>query len=384
MVRTGLEVLLREGAGALRGKRVGLVSQSAAVLPDFTRSADALFAEPGVRLTGLFGMEHGFGGSGADAMPVGHARDRRTGLPVNSLFGEDREPSRALLEELDVLVYDAQDTGARFYTYITTLFHILRAAGRHGLPVVVLDRPNPVGGERVEGPSVDEGFVSWYAAAPIPIRHGMTVGELAQLFNGEHELRADLTVIPMEGWRRAMWHDETGLPWIPTSPAMPHLSTAIVYPGACLLEGVNVSAGRGTGLPFEQFGAPWIDPDLLCDALNALALPGVRFRPASFEPAQRYDPRWGGAESVLCFGAQIHVTGRDALAPVRMGLHIVATLRRLFCDRCEWQPHFDVLMASSAPREQLDAGKDAEEICRDWEESEAEFRYRRREYLLYE
>jgi uncharacterized protein YbbC (DUF1343 family) len=375
---------LRDGCRALRGARIGLVSHAAAVLPDYTRSVDALRAALGERVVALFGMEHGYGGSGADAMPVGHDRDGRTVLPVYSLFGDEREPGDDVLDDLDALVYDAQDVGARFYTYITTLFHLLRAAGRRGLPVLVLDRPNPIGGEKVEGPIAEEAYLSWYAAAPTPIRHGMTAGELAQLFDGEHGLGADLTVVPVEGWRRDMWHDQTGLPWVGTSPAMPHMSTAIVYPGACLLEGVNVSAGRGTGLPFEQFGAPWIVPEVLCDALNDLELPGVHFRPTSFEPAQRYDPRWNGGSSELCFGAQIHVTDRDALEPVRMGLHLVATLRRLSPGRFEWQPHFDVLTASAAPRERLDAGEDAEQICRDWEEDEAEFRYRRREYLLYD
>jgi beta-N-acetylhexosaminidase len=329
-------------------------------------------------------MEHGFAGSGADAMPVGHGRDRRTGLPVFSLFGDEREPGNEILGGLDAIVYDAQDVGARFYTFITTLFYVLRAAGRRGLPVLVLDRPNPIGGETVEGPIAEDAHLSWYAAAAIPIRHGMTAGELAQLFDDEHHLGANLTVVALDGWRRSMWHDQTGLPWVGTSSAVPHLSTATVYPGACLLEGVNVSAGRGTGLPFEQFGAAWIDPEVLCDALNDRELPGVHFRPTSFEPAQRYDPRWDGGRSELCFGAQIHVTDRDALAPVRMGLHLVAALRRLSPGRCEWQPHFDVLMGSSTPRERLDAGEDAEQVSRDWEEDEAGFRYRRREYLLYD
>ena len=384
MVRTGLEVLLRDGCRALRGARVGLVSHAAAVMPDYTRSVDALRAALGERVVALFGMEHGLAGSGADAMPVGHRRDARTGLQVYSLFGDEREPSTELLAGVDVLVYDVQDVGARFYTFITTLFYLLRAAGRFGLPVIVLDRPNPIGGDKVEGLIAEEAHLSWYAAAPIPVRHGMTAGELAQHFNCEHNLGAQLIVIPMEGWQRAMWQDQTGLPWVPTSPAMPHLSTATVYPGACLLEGVNVSAGRGTGLPFEQFGAPWTDPEVLCDALNDLELAGVHFRPTSFEPAQRFDPRWQGGRSELCFGAQIHVTDRDALAPVRMGLHLVAALCRLFPGRCEWQPHFDVLMGSSSPRERLDAGEDPEQVCRDWEEDESEFRYRRRQYLLYD
>jgi uncharacterized protein YbbC (DUF1343 family) len=317
-------------------------------------------------------------------VPVGHGVDGRTGLPVYSLFGDVREPPAEQLAGLDVLVYDAQDVGARFYTYITTLFNLLGAAGCAGLPVVVLDRPNPIGGTRIEGPSVAEGYRSWYAAAPIPVRHGMTVGELARLYNEEHRLGADLTVVPMEGWRRGMWFDETGLPWVPTSPAIPHLSTAIVYPGACLLEGVNASAGRGTGLPFEHFGAAWIDPDRLCEALNATGLPGVRFRPTSFEPAQRYDPRWEGARSELCHGAQIHVTDRDRLEPVRMGLHIIAALRRLHPESFRWQPHFDVLMGSSAAREELDGGRDPGDICREWEADEDGFRARRAPDLLYE
>ncbi|MGQ9768886.1 MAG: exo-beta-N-acetylmuramidase NamZ family protein, partial [Anaerolineae bacterium] len=281
-VRTGLEVLC-DRRDPLAGGRSGLITHPAAVLPDLTSSVDALL-EAGVRLTALFGMEHGFASSAADGVAVGHGRDARTGLPVFSLYGATREPTAEMLAGVDVLLFDVQDVGVRFYTFISTLYYILRSARQHGVSVIVLDRPNPLNGLAIEGPSVAPGYGSFVGIAPIPIRHGMTIGELARYLNAEHHLGAELTVVEMQGWRRAMWFDETGLPWVPTSPAMPHLSTAIVYPGTCFIEGTNLSEGRGTALPFEVVGAPWLDGHALAHALNQLALPGVRFRPTQFEP----------------------------------------------------------------------------------------------------
>ncbi len=383
-VRTGLQVFFSDRRDLLAGRRVGLITHPAAVLPDLTSSLDALLAA-GVRVTALFGMEHGFAGAAADGAAVGHARDARTRLPVFSLYGATREPTAEMLAEVDVLLFDVQDVGVRFYTFISTLYYILRTACQHGVSVIVLDRPNPINGLAVEGPSVAPGYESFVGIVPMPIRHGMTVGELARYLNAEHRLGAELTVIDMRGWRRAMWFDETGLPWVTTSPAIPHLSTATVYPGTCFLEGTNLSEGRGTALPFEVAGAPWLDGYTLAEALNRLALPGVRFRPAHFEPSAS---KHAGA---MCQGVQIHVTDRDALRPVEAGLHVVAACQAQAPERfaflsTSWEgrpPHFDLLAGDAALREGLAAGAPVAELTAHWPAVVAAFERQRQPYLLY-
>src|SRR5690349_12187026 len=234
MVKTGLDILVHEQAHVLANQQVGLVSMPAAVLPDLTLSLDALH-NVGINVTALFGLEHGFGGSAFDGATVGDASDPRTGLPVFSLYGRHYEPTPEMLADVDVLVFDMQDAGVRFYTYLSTLFYILKAAGKTEKSIYVLDRPNPITGEIIEGGEIEPGFESFVGVINLPIRHGMTLGELAQFMNAEYALRADLHIIGMRNWQRNMWFDETGLPWVPTSPAMPHLSTAIAYPGMCLL-----------------------------------------------------------------------------------------------------------------------------------------------------
>lgn len=384
MVRTGLDVLLHDRLDLLHGNRVGLVTHPAAVLPDLTTATDALLAA-GVQIAALFSMEHGLAGAVADGEAIGHAVDGRTGIPVYSLYGATREPTAAMLAGLDVLVYDVQDVGARFYTFISTLYYVLRAAGRHGVPVIVLDRPNPINGISIEGPLVEPGLASFIGIAAIPIRHGMTMGELARYFNAEFSLGADLTVIPMAGWRRELWFDEAGLPWVPTSPAMPHLSTATVYPGTCLGEGANLSEGRGTALPFEVIGAPWLDDHALAATLNRLALPGVRFRPAEFVPSAS---KHAGE---MCHGVQVHVMDRVRFKPVATGLHLIAACRAFAPSRFEflassWEgrpPHFDLLMGDSRVREGLALGVSVEELTAGWEETASAWRARCGPYLLY-
>ena len=387
-VRTGLQVLLQERRDLVAGERVGLISHPAAVLPDLTSSIDAL-RDAGVELAALFGMEHGFGGAAAGGKDQADAVDARTGLPIFSLYGASHEPAADTLAGVDLLVYDVQDVGVRFYTFISTLFYVLRSAGRYGCPLLVLNRPNPINGDAVEGPLLQPGFESFVGIARLPVRHGMTVGELARYFNEEYALGADLAVVEMQGWQSSRWFDETGLPWVPPSPAMPHLSTATVYPGTCLIEGTNVSEGRGTALPFEQVGAPWIDGFSLACALNDLDLTGVRFRPAAFEPAaSKYAGR-------LCHGVQVHVLDRDAFRPVSLGLHLVATLSSLYPDNLRWtsreradgEKHytFDVLTGSDHIRKVLEDGANASvpSLLAEWAAGEAEFRERRRPYLIY-
>ncbi len=376
MIKTGLEILVHEQARLLENQRVGLVSMPAAVMPDMTSSFDALCIA-GVNVTALFGPEHGFGGVALDGAKVGDAIDPRTGLPIYSLYGASTEPSEQALEKIDVLVFDMQDVGVRFYTYLSTLFYILKAAGKAGKPVYLLDRPNPITGEIVEGGEVEPGFESFVGIVNVPMRHAMTLGELAQLMNAEHTLAADLHIVEMQNWRRNMWFDETGLPWVPTSPAMPHLSTATLYPGICLLEGTNLSLGRGTSLPFEICGAPWLDGYSLAEEMNALCLSGVRFRPMVFTPSASTH---AGSE---CQGVQVHIINRDALRPVTMALNLIATARQLAGEAWMWNPHFERLAGGSSVRSALEAGTSVAEITATWAESISSFIHQREKYLLY-
>lgn len=382
MFGVGLDHLLSAGPTRLRGKRIGLISHPAAVTADLIPAADALRAA-GARPAALFGMEHGFSGAAADGAAVADAADGR--VPIYSLYGATREPTAAMLAGLDLLLFDVQDVGVRFYTYISTLYYVLRAAGRYGIPLVVLDRPNPITGIAVEGPRVEPGLESFIGIAPIPLRYGLTVGELARYFNAQFNLRADLTVIPMTGWRRELWFDELGRPWVPTSPAMPHLSTATVYPGACLIEGVNLSEGRGTALPFEQIGAPWLDGAALAAGLNRLELPGVRFRPVEFTPtASKY-------AGELCRGVQMHVTERRVFRPLAAALHLIAACLRQAPDRfaflaSSWEgrpPHFDLLIGDASVRPALAAGASVRDLLASWDVSAATWAVERKPYLLY-
>jgi uncharacterized protein YbbC (DUF1343 family) len=385
MVRSGLEVLLSERLDLVAGRRLGLASHAAAVLPDLTGAPAALLAA-GVRLCALFGAEHGFAGAAAAGEAVLGGLDRCTGLPVHSLYGEQKEPTAAMLAGLDALLVDFQDVGSRFYTYISTLLALLRGAARAGLPVLVLDRPNPLSGERLEGPLLAAGFESFVGIGPLPVRHGMTLGELARWMNAEYDLCADLTVVAMRGWRREMWFDQTGLPWVPPSPAMPHLSTAAVYPGACFVEGTNLTEGRGTALPFEVAGAPWLDGEDLAERLNRQGLPGARFRPHSFVPSAS---KHAGQ---VCQGVQMHVFDRAVFSPLRAGMALLAACRVqnpaafafLPAQEGAARPHFDLLAGTDQVRLHLAAGGGADELEAAWAPGLAEFARRRAPYLLYD
>src|SRR5512133_1953917 len=308
-VRSGLEVLAAGRFRALAGRRVGLVCNPTAVTRDLVHAADLLHAASGVRLAALFGPEHGVRGDAQYMAAVGGERDPRTGLPVHSLYGETAEslkPAPEALRGLDALVFDIQDVGARYYTYQATMMLCMEAAAAARLAFVVLDRPNPLGGLAVEGPRLRPGFESFCGLHDLAVRHGMTVGELALLFRAERKLELELEGVLCEGWRRGVGYRGTGLPWVFPSPNMPTPETALVYPGMCLLEGTNLSEGRGTTRPFELFGAPWLDSGRLADELRALKLPGVAFRPVSFQPA--FDKHAGKR----CHGAELFVTDRTA------------------------------------------------------------------------
>ena len=381
-VKTGLEVLVEEGLPLLEGKRVGLVTNHTGVDARLRSGIELLRASRRWRLVALFGPEHGIRGEAQAGVHVGSTVDRRTGLPVHSLYGETRRPPLALLRGLDALVFDLQDVGVRYATYASTLALVQEAAAEVGVPVVVLDRPNPLNGVQVEGNLPSTEFASFVGIHPVPARHGLTIGELAWLSAAERGLPAP-AVVPMRGWQRGQWFDETGLPWVQPSPNLPTLEALTLYTGTCLIEGTNVSEGRGTTRPFELLGAPWIDPFALVGDLEARGLPGVAFRPAYFTPV------FSKHAGALCAGVQIHVTDRESLRPVELGLHLLHALRRLSGGEFAWLRgdggHLvDRLLGSDRPRRALDAGASVARVIADWEEQAREFERRRRPYLLYE
>jgi len=379
--RLGVEVLLEERADLLRGKRVGLVTNATGLDSQLRSDVDRFAGHPGFQLVALFGPEHGVRGDVQAGDPVASSRDAATGLPVHSLYGEHREPTPAMLAGIDVLVFDIQDAGARFYTYPYTLAGVMRAAKRAGIPVVVADRPDPLGGVRVEGPVLDPALASFVGQFAIPVRHGMTLGELATLFNTEFGIGAELHVVAMQGWRRGEEPLRGALPWVPPSPNMPTPDTALAYPGLGLLEGTNVSEGRGTTRPFETFGAPWVDAQALADRLNAQALPGVRFRPAWFTPT--FSKHAGQA----CGGVQLHVTDRAAFHPVRTGIAVLKALHDLHPEAFAFlpgePPFFDKLAGVDWLRGAILRGDPLDAIEARWQPGLAAFEAVRQRYLLY-
>ena len=374
-VWTGLDVLREAGFEPLVGARVGLVTNQTGRARDGATTIDLLAAAPGVELVALFSPEHGI--RGVMDGPVSSSRDTRTGLPIHSLYGDTRRPTAEMLQGLDTLVVDLQDVGARFYTYATTMAYLLEAAAARGLRVMVLDRPNPIGGVDVEGPILDESSTGFTGYFPSPVRHGLTLGELARLFNTERGIGAALEVVAMRGWQRETWFDQTGLRWVDPSPNMRNLHQALLYPGIGAIEGSNLSVGRGTDTPFEQIGAPWIDGPELARELNTRRLPGVRVYPLRFSPSSS---RFAGE---LCEGVFFIVTDRDAVRPVRLGLEVAAALYRLYGDR------FDLvavarLLGSGDTLVRIRAGDPPWEIAAGWAEGEAAWRRLRVPYLLYD
>jgi uncharacterized protein YbbC (DUF1343 family) len=372
----------------LNGRRVGVVCNPASVDAKLRHVADRLAAHPGARLTAIFGPQHGFRSDVQDNMiETRHAHDEIRRVPVYSLYSETREPTAEMLRDLDLLVIDLQDVGVRIYTYIYTMANCLKAARREGLQVIVCDRPNPIGGDQVEGMVLVPGYESFVGMYPIPMRHGMTIGEIARLFNEHFGIGADLEVVAMEGWRRDEYFDATGLTWIISSPNIPTVDTTTVYPGAVLFEGTNVSEGRGTTRPFELVGAPWVVAERFADAMNRRELPGAFFRPALFEPTFHKHARQP------CAGCQIHVTDRRSFRPVETGVALIEAFRAAGPDRFAWkEPPYeyeydkmpiDCLAGASTLREQIEAGVPARDIAQSWEPAVIEFVKVRKKYLLY-
>ena len=374
----GIDVLRADGFALLKGKRIGLVTNHTGRARDGATTIDLLHnssAATGHTLVALFSPEHGIRGV-LDAN-VPSTRDEKTGLPIHSLYGDTRRPTDAMLQGIDTLVIDLQDIGARFYTYMTTMAYVMEEAAKRKMPVVVLDRPNPIDGFQIEGPTLDSSGLGFTGYFPMPIRHGMTIGELAKLFNGENRIGADLMVVPLKNWRREQWFDQTGLPWINPSPNMRNLLQAALYPGVGAIEGTNLSVGRGTDTPFEQLGAPWIDGVQLSDALNARRLPGVSFYPVRFTPASS---KYANEE---CQGVFMIVTDRLALRPVRLGVEIAAMLHKLYGSTFELEAA-ERLFGSKDALTRIRAGDDPEAIAASWAAGEARWRLMRAKYLMYQ
>src|SRR5882762_9905557 len=384
----GVERLLEEKIDLLRGARVGLVCNQASVNHDFRHVADLFHEHPAINLTALFGPQHGIRGDVQDNMiETSHARDRKTGLPIYSLYSETREPTEEMLRDVDVIVFDLQDVGCRIYTFVYTLANCMRAAKKFGKTVIACDRPNPIGGTQVAGNVLDPAFASFVGQFPIPTRHGMTVCELGRMFNEEFGIGCELECITMSGWSREFWYDETDGPWVLPSPNIPTCDTAAVFPGSVHLEGTQMSEGRGTTRPFELVGAPFIDSDKFADALAGLGLSGVHFRSCVFMPTFQ---KHGGR---ACGGVQIHVTDRTSFEPVVSGIAIVKTAFDMYRDDFRWKdpPYeyehdrnpFDIISGTSRMREAIERGDSLKEMETTWQTPLENFKATRAKFLLY-
>lgn len=376
-VKTGIDILLGKEKDLLKEKKVGLITNPTGANTDLTSSVDLLNEE--FELTALYGPEHGVRGDAQAGEYVDFYIDEKTGLPVYSLYGKTRKPTPEMLENVEALVFDIQDIGTRFYTYISTMAYAMEAAKEKGIPFIVLDRPNPLGGTKVEGPVLEPEFSSFVGLYPIPLRHGMTAGELATLFKEEFGIDADLKVVKMQGWKRSMDFDDTGLPFILPSPNMPTVNSAFVYPATGLIEGTNLSEGRGTTKPFEIIGAPFINSTELAERLNKLYLPGVRFRAASFTPS------FSKHSGKLSHGIEVFVTDRDKFKATETGLHIIKTIHDQYPDDFQFleNSHFNLLMGNDWVQAMIKNGASVEEIVTKFEKEQKDFMIVRKKYLLY-
>jgi uncharacterized protein YbbC (DUF1343 family) len=388
-MKLGLDLILESHLDLISGSRVGLIVNPSSVNSNLAHAADLFWNHPRINLTALFGPQHGIRAETQDNMIEWQSfRDKRTGLPAFSLYGKTRKPSPEMLSDVDVLVFDVQDIGTRVYTFIYTMALAMEAARECGKRFIVLDRPNPISGVQVEGNILEPGYASFVGMFPIPMRHGMTVAELAPLFNREFGIGCDLEVVKMKGWKRSMWQDQTGLPWVLPSPNMPTLDTATVYPGCVFLEGTNVSEGRGTTRPFEILGAPFVEPYELTTALRDWALPGVHFRPLYFQPTFH---KFAGR---TCGGIQLHVTDREAFKPVITGIAVISAIRRLWPEHFAWKepPYeyvfdkvpFDVIAGNGKLRELIEAGASPANVAAGWADDLERFTDAQRLYLLYD
>jgi uncharacterized protein YbbC (DUF1343 family) len=384
-VKLGLEVFLATQLRLVAGRRVGLVASPSSVDHELISSVERLHQHSDVKLAALYGPEHGLRGQAQAGETVSTYTDRSTNLPVYSLYGETKKPTPEMLKDIDILIFDMQDGGVRFYTYLATLAYVMQAAAEVDIPVIVLDRPTPINGVDVEGALLENGYESFVGPYPLPIRYGMTMGEIAGLFNRTFGIGCELRVVQMAGWTRGMWFDETGLPFVPPSPNLPTLSALTVYPGTCLVEGTNISEGRGTTKPFEYIGAPWIDAEALAHRLNHLDLPGVRFRPVYFVPT------FSKHQGQTCQGVHVYVWDRNQFRAVETGLQILAEIKSAHPEQFRWREpwspggHYpiDLLSGGSLVRERLDASKPVPELIASWKPNLQQFCELREDFLLY-
>jgi len=390
-IQTGLARIISDGNALLAGRRIGLLVNPTAVDQDLQHAIDLLAAREDMKVTALFGPEHGVRGDAQDMIEVDNTHDSRTTLPVHSLYGATEEtltPTAKMLEDIDVLVYDVQDIGSRYYTFVWTMVLAMRACAKAGKAFVVLDRPNPIGGELIEGPSIAPGFESFVGLVSCPNRHGMTAGEIARWRHSVEKLDLELAVISMRGWQRDMRFEHTGLPWVMPSPNMPTVDTALVYPGMCLVEGTELSEGRGTTRPFELVGAPYLDGHRLATALAGMDLPGVSFRPAVFTPQFQKHAKQA------CGGVQLHVTNVETYRPYRTGVAFLKACYDQSPAAFKWRakayefvdkiPAIDLLTGSAAIREGIEAGATLDALTARWPRDEGDFAEERAEFLLYE
>jgi uncharacterized protein YbbC (DUF1343 family) len=387
-VLIGLDLMERTWPKKLRNARVGLVAHPASVNGKLEHAVSLCLTSKKFRLTTLFGPQHGILGQTQDNMIEWEGfRDAQTGLPVYSLYGKTRKPRPEMLADVDALVIDLQDVGSRYYTFIWTLELCMQACSEAGKSVIVLDRPNPIGGHRMEGPMLDPEFASFVGLRPLPVRHGMTIGEIGAYLRDAFHPGLDYDVIPMQGWKRTMWYDKTGLPWVMPSPNMPTLDTALVYPGMCLFEATNISEGRGTTRPFELFGAPFIHAETIVNVLGEFKLPGVIFRPLSFQPTfQKHAGQ-------LCGGAQLHVTDREKFRPFKTGVAILKAIHNTYPRDFKWkQPPYeyeeinmpiDILAGTKRLRKDIELWKDLDKMEKWWMEEAKRFEKIRKKHLLY-
>ena len=379
-VLPGVEVLLADSIHLVRGLRVGLITNHTGIDSEGRTTIDRLVEAPEVDLVALYSPEHGIRGTVRGGDPIQSGRDETTGLPIHSLYGETRKPTPEMLQNIDVLLFDIQDVGARYYTYVSTMALAMEAAGEAGIRFVVLDRPNPIGGIAVQGTVLDPEYSTFVGLYPVPMRHGMTPGELARMFVGEFGIKVDLHVVPVTGWKRAMGFGETGLPWVPLSPNMPSVESALHYPGSCLFEGTNISVGRGTDEAFQILGAPWLDGEVLASALEGYEIPGVHFEATRFTPQSPGDGKFDGEEIP---GVRLTATGPE-YDPTLAALALLREIRDMSGDHWEWRvSHFDRLAGTDLLRLGIDEGLSVTEMREGWDEDLERFREMRAPYLIY-
>jgi uncharacterized protein YbbC (DUF1343 family) len=387
-IKTGLDQI-NDYSQLFKNKQIGIITNHTAYNSKGQYITDVFADLEYLKVTALFGPEHGLRGNAAAGDLIDSAEDVNQNIPIYSLYGEIRKPTPKMLNQVDLLVYDIQDIGARYFTYISTMALAMEAAAEQGIPFVVLDRPNPINGQQVEGNILEKEFSSFVGMYPIPVRHGMTVGELARMFNEEGWLtggvKVELTVIPLKNWKRNLWYDQTGLNYIKPSPNLPTLLSATAYPGTCLLEGSNVSEGRGTPMPFLLFGAPWIESSQLSRLLNELNLAGIKFSDTTFTPVSipgtAENPKY---QDTLCPGIKVRITDREMFIPYRSGIFIVKTIHDLYPDHFGWRTrHFDRLCGTDQIRLAIDSGTDIESLVNSWQKKLDEFKMLREKYLLY-